>query len=224
MTRCIVLLTLLLCFACPVQAQDTLSLPIPKARLHREMINKMVNDSLKVAQTPAVPGDSTARLLSQTIDSLATRLPGADSLALLAQKADSLLTPEALDSLARLARQLSESALDSVSIVQPVAELPIDKSHWVPNPRKALWLAIVFPGGGQIYNRKYWKLPLFYGGFIGCVYAINWNNTMYRDYSQAYIDIMDDDPNTKSINVIATIISLCWKPYRYKVTRFIYDL
>ena len=54
--------------------------------------------------------------------------------------------------------------------------------------------------GGQIYNRKYWKLPLVYGGFIGCLYAMNWNNTMYKDYSQAYIDIMDNDPGTQSYN------------------------
>lgn len=72
------------------------------------------------------------------------------------------------------------------------------KRHWIPEPQKALWMALVFPGAGQIYNRKYWKLPIFYGGFLGCVYALSWNNTMYRDYSQAYIDIMDSDPNTKS--------------------------
>lgn len=72
------------------------------------------------------------------------------------------------------------------------------KERFVPDPKKAMWLAIVIPGGGQIYNRKYWKLPLIYGGFIGCVYAMTWNNTMYRDYSQAYIDIMDNDDNTKS--------------------------
>lgn len=72
------------------------------------------------------------------------------------------------------------------------------KGRFIPDPKKALWLAIVIPGGGQIYNRKYWKLPLVYGGFLGCVYAMTWNNTMYRDYSQAYIDIMDSDPNTKS--------------------------
>lgn len=70
--------------------------------------------------------------------------------------------------------------------------------RWVPDSKRAMWLAIAFPGGGQIYNRKYWKLPIIYGGFIGCVYALKWNNTMYSDYSQAYIDIMDDDPNTKS--------------------------
>ena len=72
------------------------------------------------------------------------------------------------------------------------------QERFIPDPKKAMWLAIVIPGGGQIYNRKYWKLPLVYGGFIGCLYALNWNNTMYRDYSQAYIDIMDSDDNTKS--------------------------
>lgn len=70
--------------------------------------------------------------------------------------------------------------------------------QWVPDSKRAMWLAIAIPGGGQIYNRKYWKLPIIYGGFLGCAYAIKWNNTMYRDYSQAYIDIMDDDPNTHS--------------------------
>ena len=64
----------------------------------------------------------------------------------------------------------------------------------------ALWLAIVLPGAGQVYNRKYWKLPIFYGGFVGCIYAMTWNNQMYHDYAQAYIDIMDNDPTTQSYN------------------------
>ena len=55
-------------------------------------------------------------------------------------------------------------------------------------------------GHRQIYNRKYWKLPIVYGGFLGCLYAIRWNNQMYNDYSQAYMDIMDNDPNTQSYN------------------------
>lgn len=73
-----------------------------------------------------------------------------------------------------------------------------DWSTWKPTPKRAMWLAIVFPGGGQIYNRKYWKLPIVYGGFVGCAYALTWNNQMYHDYSQAYLDIMDDDPTTES--------------------------
>ena len=72
------------------------------------------------------------------------------------------------------------------------------KKQFVPNPQRALWLSLVLPGAGQIYNRKYWKLPLFYGGFLGCTYAFLWNQQMYMDYSQAYLDIMDDDPRTNS--------------------------
>ena len=67
-----------------------------------------------------------------------------------------------------------------------------------PDPVRALWYSLVLPGAGQIYNHKYWKLPIIYGGFLGCAYALSWNNQMLSDYSQAYLDIMDDDPNTKS--------------------------
>ena len=73
-----------------------------------------------------------------------------------------------------------------------------NKALFKPDPIRSLWLALVVPGGGQIYNRKLWKLPIVYGGFLGCTYALSWNNQMLRDYSQAYLDIMDDDPNTKS--------------------------
>lgn len=76
----------------------------------------------------------------------------------------------------------------------PVSILPT----WKPDPNKSVWLATLFPGAGQIYNRKYWKLPIFYGGFVACTYALTWNSRMYKDYSQAYIDIMDSDPRTNS--------------------------
>jgi hypothetical protein len=75
-----------------------------------------------------------------------------------------------------------------------------DWNTWKPNPQRALWLALVIPGAGQIYNRKFWKLPIIYGGFMGCIYALTWNNMMYKDYSQAYLDLMDDDPGTASYN------------------------
>jgi len=75
-----------------------------------------------------------------------------------------------------------------------------DWSTWTPSPQRAMWLALVLPGAGQIYNRKFWKLPLVYGGFMGCIYAMSWNNMMYKDYAQAYLDIMDDDPATESYN------------------------
>lgn len=96
------------------------------------------------------------------------------------------------------------SAKDSLklnSMLQVATKKPKrDWSTWRPDTKRAMWLAIVLPGAGQIYNRKYWKLPIIYGGFVGCAYAMSWNNLMYHDYSQAYLDIMDDDPNTQSYN------------------------
>jgi hypothetical protein len=105
------------------------------------------------------------------------------------------------DSLRRL--QLSDSLVKAARGVKA-------KKTFIPDPQRALWLALVIPGGGQIYNRKYWKLPLVYGGFVGCIYALRWNNQMYKDYSQAYLDIMDDDPKTQSY------ISML--PFNYDVT------
>ena len=101
----------------------------------------------------------------------------------------------------------AETALthaDSMTLMMPADTLQVkhkrDWATWHPNPKRALWLALVIPGAGQIYNRKYWKLPIVYGGFVGCAYAMRWNNQMYRDYSQAYMDLMDNDPNTDSYN------------------------
>lgn len=63
-----------------------------------------------------------------------------------------------------------------------------------PNPTKAVLLALI-PGGGQIYNRKYWKLPIVYGAFMGCLYAVTWNNRSYQEYAEAYKDIVYDYEN-----------------------------
>jgi hypothetical protein len=86
----------------------------------------------------------------------------------------------------------------SDSMLQASIESSLKRERFVPDPIRAMWLGLVFPGGGQIYNHKYWKLPIIYGGFLGCVYALTWNSQMLHDYSQAYLDIMDKDPNTKS--------------------------
>ncbi len=71
------------------------------------------------------------------------------------------------------------------------------KSGFHPNPTTATLYALI-PGMGQIYNRKYWKLPLVYGGFMGFFYAITWNNRNYQDYKQAYFDLLSDDPTSKN--------------------------
>lgn len=67
-----------------------------------------------------------------------------------------------------------------------------------PDPQRALWMSALCPGLGQIYNRRYWKLPIVVGAFVGLSYGASWNNRMYKDYSKGYRDVMDDDPDTRS--------------------------
>ena len=91
----------------------------------------------------------------------------------------------------------------------PLTEKEINRLFWKPDPMRAVWLGAVVPGLGQIYNRSYWKLPIVYGGFMGCIYAITWTNGQYEGYKSAYRDIYYDiqngtvsnDPN-KSYNAI----------------------
>ncbi|MGI6571927.1 MAG: DUF5683 domain-containing protein [Fermentimonas sp.] len=84
---------------------------------------------------------------------------------------------------------LSDSLSFSSSLFAP-------SYRFKPSSKKAVIYSALFPGLGQIYNRKFWKLPIVYGGFVGFTYAITWNNGYYRDYLQAYQDIMDDNPET----------------------------
>lgn len=56
----------------------------------------------------------------------------------------------------------------------------------VLSPKKASIYAALFPGLGQIYNGKYWKLPVVYGGYAGLIYIFGWNNNNYKDYFEAY--------------------------------------
>ncbi len=86
------------------------------------------------------------------------------------------------------------------TVTRPLAMDTLLKSSFSPNPTKAVIYSAIFPGLGQIYNRKYWKLPIVYGGFMGCAYAISFNSRFYKDYSNAYLDFTDSDPNTQSYN------------------------
>ena len=118
--------------------------------------------------------------------------------------ADSVSLPHAVSDSVVVNRTVYEDSVvdgrifmaDTLKTVRPKRNW----ATWRPSAKRAMWLAIVLPGAGQIYNRKYWKLPFVYGGFVGCAYAMRWNHQMFRDYSQAYMDIMDDDPNTQSYN------------------------
>lgn len=90
-----------------------------------------------------------------------------------------------------------ETTASKDSIAQQKA---IERMFWKPNPAKAVWLGTIFPGGGQIYNRSYWKLPIVYGGLMGCAYAVMYTSDQYMAYKEAYRDIYYDIQNSTVSN------------------------
>lgn len=150
------------------------------------------------AQDDVAPADTIGKTTATAVDVDAiAAMPG--------EAAEADLPAMTADSILAAAGTAPGPDTVSVSVVaksrkKKEPKTPRDWSTWKPDPQRAMWLAMVLPGAGQIYNRKYWKLPIFYGGMMGCIYAMNWNNMMYKDYSQAYLDIMDDDPTTQSYN------------------------
>ena len=139
----------------------------PRAAAKRQQLEHA--DSLK--RLPQVAPDS----LNVQTESALQRVSAADSLAI----ADSIAAENKkrlLEMTSSTTPQVSPTPTDSINGA-------LNKKVFIPNPTKATWLALVIPGGGQIYNRKYWKLPIIYGG-----YALTWNNKMYKDYMQAYKD------------------------------------
>lgn len=78
----------------------------------------------------------------------------------------------------------------------------LNKKAFKPDPFKVVWMAVILPGAGQIMNRKYWKLPIVYGGFLGCAYAISWNSGRYQTYSTAYFDILHYQSDNSYKNIV----------------------
>lgn len=107
------------------------------------------------------------------------------------------------DSLVQSFTQTIDSAqlevpVDSSLVATEAPAVPATQATFNPDGMRAVWLSALCPGLGQIYNRRYWKLPIVVGGFVGLAYATSWNDRMYSDYQQAYLDIMDTDPSTNS--------------------------
>ncbi len=54
------------------------------------------------------------------------------------------------------------------------------------SPSKAAFYSAIFPGGGQIYNKKYWKVPIVWAALGTSTYLYLDNNTQYKRYRTAY--------------------------------------
>ena len=160
----------------------------PRAAAKR--IHRLQADSLRQP-------DGTARMQADSLNRTMEEVPPLQAVA----PADSIATADSIaaENKKKLLEMTSAPVLKESEVPADSLKKEIDQKIWVPNPTKATWLALVIPGGGQIYNRKYWKLPIFYGGFAGCAYALTWNSKMYKDYSTAYKDAMNGNMQSSSI-------------------------
>jgi hypothetical protein len=83
-------------------------------------------------------------------------------------------------------------AQDTTTVAGPV------RHKFKPETLKATMMAVSFPGLGQIYNRKIWKIPVVYAGFGALIYSVGLNSKNYNQYTKAFQDFTDNIPQTNS--------------------------
>lgn len=65
--------------------------------------------------------------------------------------------------------------------------------HKLHSPHKATIYSAVLPGLGQIYNRKYWKVPIVYAGIGALTYAGIVNRAEYREAREAFTYVSNNE-------------------------------
>jgi Family of unknown function (DUF5683) len=100
------------------------------------------------------------------------------------------------------------------------------KHKFKPETLRATMMAVSFPGLGQIYNRKYWKIPIVYAGFGALIYSAGFNGKNYNLYMKAYQDFTDNIKETDSyLKVISPTVDRStydplWNPKGYDRSTF----
>ncbi|TCN73165.1 DUF5683 domain-containing protein [Acetobacteroides hydrogenigenes] len=93
-------------------------------------------------------------------------------------------------------RNVSYMAATAVYLLSIADAVVNYNDHQEHSPQKATILSAVFPGLGQVYNKKYWKVPILYGGFAALGYAISFQSKEYQRYKLAYNQFTDRKPET----------------------------
>jgi hypothetical protein len=113
-------------------------------------------------------------------------------------------------------------AQDTFVVTKPV------KHKFKHETLKATMMAVSFPGLGQVYNRKFWKIPVVYAGFGALVYSAGFNSKYYILYMKAYQDFTDNILATDSyLKVIAPSVDRnnydpLWNPKGYDISSYSY--
>lgn len=95
---------------------------------------------------------------------------------------------------------------------------------------KASILSAIIPGSGQIYNKKYWKVPIIYASLATSIYFIKENQNKLNNYQNAYIQrsngVTDEYFNIYNNSQLITIIDYYQRnrDFSYIITSAIYLL
>ena len=58
-------------------------------------------------------------------------------------------------------------------------------------PKRAGMYSAIIPGAGQVYTKKYWKVPIIYAGLITSAYYFKENHDFYDLYKSTYLNRID---------------------------------
>jgi hypothetical protein len=84
--------------------------------------------------------------------------------------------------------------LSSAARAQEADTAFVPKPEEKHSPRRAVLLSVILPGMGQVYNQKYWKVPIIYGAGGAFAYFIGFNQTQYKKFRDAYDNGSPDTP------------------------------
>ncbi|RLD76077.1 MAG: hypothetical protein DRJ10_14180 [Bacteroidetes bacterium] len=80
--------------------------------------------------------------------------------------------------------------------IDSLVSIPLNKDFAITerDPRRAWWYSAILPGLGQAYNRKHWKIPIFYTVFLGTYFMIEDNSYKYKIHKEAYANFTESGP------------------------------
>jgi len=92
-----------------------------------------------------------------------------------------------------------QPGMDTTGLINLIDSIYIDEDN-LNRPKKASNFSAILPGLGQIYNKRYWKIPIIYGALGTIGYFISYNNKKYQQYRNAYLlkksfpqELLDDN-------------------------------
>jgi hypothetical protein len=85
---------------------------------------------------------------------------------------------------------------DSTSTIQDTSTADNSNSLFdifTGKPGKAAFYSLIVPGGGQYYNKRYWKIPLVWGIEGSAIAWFIWNNSRLDEWQTAYIGLLNGE-------------------------------